>query len=195
MTFGNEAFFGYIKSKDRPVYWFNSYAADERRVATIEDPLTYAAGIRALHVTDPFPNAEILRHVATIDRHYPIFDMPRLPAWSRGRVVLIGDAAHAVGPHAGQGASMALEDALVLAACLSEQPDARQALRQFETLRRDRIDSVVRMTARNGSQKRASGRIALFMRDLLLPLFIRIGTRAARQAFAFRVDLTPLARP
>ena len=195
MTFGNAAFFGYIKSKDKPVYWFNSYAADEGNVAAIEDPQAYAAAIRALHAMDPFPNAEILRNVATIDRHYPIFDMPRLPAWSRGRVVLIGDAAHAVGPHAGQGASMALEDALVLAACLFAEPDAHRALRQFETLRRDRIDTVVRMTARNGSQKRASGRIALFMRDLLLPVFIRIGTRVARQAFAFRVDLAPLARP
>jgi 2-polyprenyl-6-methoxyphenol hydroxylase-like FAD-dependent oxidoreductase len=44
----------------------------------------------------------------------PIHDLPTLPGWSRGLVALLGDAAHAVSPSAG-GATMALEDALVLA--------------------------------------------------------------------------------
>ena len=44
--------------------------------------------------------------------------MPELAHWFKGRVLLMGDAAHAVAPHSGQGASMAIEDALVLAASL-----------------------------------------------------------------------------
>ena len=52
--------------------------------------------------------------------------MPELDALvDRAGVLLMGDAAHAVAPHSGQGASMAIEDALVLAACL----DARRARR------------------------------------------------------------------
>src|SRR5262245_9775867 len=46
------------------------------------------------------PNAEILDHVKDLERNYPIYDMPSFPSWHKGRVVLIGDAAHAVGPHA-----------------------------------------------------------------------------------------------
>jgi 2-polyprenyl-6-methoxyphenol hydroxylase-like FAD-dependent oxidoreductase len=123
MTFGSNAFFGYLKPAGQPVYWFDSYAADEADIEKINDPARYARDIRALHANDPSPNAEILDHVGVIERSYPIYDMPALPCWHKGRVVLIGDAAHAVGPHAGQGASMAIEDALVLAACLEAEQD------------------------------------------------------------------------
>ena len=44
----------------------------------------------------------------------PIYDVPTLPSWRRERVVLIGDAAHAMSPAGGQGASLALEDAMLL---------------------------------------------------------------------------------
>ena len=40
---------------------------------------------------------------------YAVYDIPSLPAWHRGAICLIGDAAHAIGPHVGQGASLALE--------------------------------------------------------------------------------------
>ena len=43
------------------------------------------------------------------------FDLPHVPTWRRGRTVLVGDAAHAPSPSSGQGAAMALEDAVVLA--------------------------------------------------------------------------------
>src|SRR6201992_1532694 len=47
------------------------------------------------------------------------FDVATLPTWSRGRTLLIGDAAHATSPHAGQGASLALEDCYRLVSALS----------------------------------------------------------------------------
>jgi 2-polyprenyl-6-methoxyphenol hydroxylase-like FAD-dependent oxidoreductase len=121
MTFGNNAFFGYLKAEGRPVYWFNSYAAGVGENGKIADPSGYAKETRALHLDDPSPNAEILEHVDGIERSYPLYEMPKLPCWHKGRVVLIGDAAHAVGPHAGQGAAMAIEDALVLAASLEAE--------------------------------------------------------------------------
>lgn len=113
MTFGDNAFFGYIKEGDGPVYWFNSYSAGENDTGRIANPTAYARKIEGLHAADPSENRAILRSVIAIERNYPVYDMPELPAWSRDRVVLMGDAAHAVGPHAGQGASMAIEDAVV----------------------------------------------------------------------------------
>jgi len=65
-----------------------------------------------------------------------------LKKWSLGRVVLIGDAAHCLGPHAGIGTTMALEDAYVLAAELlkAERTGALEAaFVQYERLRRSRI--------------------------------------------------------
>jgi 2-polyprenyl-6-methoxyphenol hydroxylase-like FAD-dependent oxidoreductase len=121
--------------------------------------------------------------------------MPTLPCWHKGPVVLMGDAAHAVGPHAGQGASMAIEDALVLAACIETELDYTTAFRRYESLRRDRIQEVVKITARNSSQKRTNGRLGLLMRDLTLPFLIPLGIRVGRRLLRFRADCTPLARP
>jgi FAD-dependent urate hydroxylase len=66
----------------------------------------------------------------------------------RDRVVLIGDAAHATSPNMAQGAAMALEDALVLAACLCEIASIPDALAAFESRRRPRTDWVGAQTHR-----------------------------------------------
>jgi 2-polyprenyl-6-methoxyphenol hydroxylase-like FAD-dependent oxidoreductase len=77
MTFGNNAFFGYLKPAGQPVYWFDSYAADESGIEKINDPAE-SRKIRTLHANDPSPNAKILDHVKVIERNYPIYDMPAL---------------------------------------------------------------------------------------------------------------------
>lgn len=59
-----------------------------------------------------------------------------LPGWSRGRSVLVGDAAHAMSPQLGQGANMALLDAVVLAESLALNADATEAVARFTRLRR-----------------------------------------------------------
>jgi len=63
-------------------------------------------------------------------------------SWQRGRIVLIGDAAHASSPMMGQGGSMAMEDALVLAERLEMAADVGSALAMFAERRRPRVDWV-----------------------------------------------------
>jgi 2-polyprenyl-6-methoxyphenol hydroxylase-like FAD-dependent oxidoreductase len=69
------------------------------------------------------------------------------PTWVAGHVVLVGDAAHATSPNMAQGAAMAVEDALVLAAILSEMP-LDQALANYEDRRRARVTWVLDQTHR-----------------------------------------------
>ena len=88
---------------------------------------------------------------------------------------------------------MAIEDALVLAACLEAEASYEAAFGRYETLRRSRINRVVKITARNSSQKRTHGWLGLLLRDLILPFVIPLGIRAARKLFEFRADRTPLA--
>ncbi len=192
MTFGEKAFFGYIKTASHPVYWFDSFPADTPDAVRALEPTALAAHVRQMHADDPEPNRSILRAVERIERSYPIFDMPQLPVWSSGRVVLLGDAAHAIGPHAGQGASMAIEDAVVLSSCLADTLDYGTAFARYENLRRPRIARVVKLTRQNASRKRKNSRLNLFLRDLLLPLLIPLSVRASRRLFAYRVDLDPL---
>ncbi|MFD7023847.1 FAD-dependent monooxygenase [Promicromonospora sukumoe] len=66
--------------------------------------------------------------------------------WSRGRVLLVGDAAHATPPSLAQGAAMALEDAIVLGELLRVTPSIPTALREYERRRRPRVDRVQQQT-------------------------------------------------
>lgn len=195
MVFGRRAFFGYQKQGDGPVYWFNSHPVDEAELSPVDDPVAYVDRLRALHEGDPEPIGRILAAVPAIERAYPINDMPPLATWHSRRVVLLGDAAHAVSPHAGQGASMALEDAVVLAACLDETLSPTAAFARFEGLRRKRTRKVMEIARRNGGRKMAQSPLALFLRDLLLPLLNPLGRKTAHRIMAFRVDRTPLAVP
>ncbi len=84
-------------------------------------------------------------------RSWTLFDPPALPAWSKGRVTLLGDAAHPVLPFLAQGAVMALEDALVLANAIVQQPaNLQSAFETFAALRRQRILRVQKQSRRNG---------------------------------------------
>jgi 6-hydroxynicotinate 3-monooxygenase len=68
---------------------------------------------------------------------WPVFVRKPLPLWSRGQIVLLGDACHPMAPYMGQGAGMAIEDAAVLMRCLQEVGDPVQA---FEVYRKNRIE-------------------------------------------------------
>ena len=195
MTFGKKAFFGYLADPGQPVMWFNTYPADESHTGPIADPEGYARFIERLHQDDPLDNARILAGVDRIDRHYPIYDMPELPHWSKGRVLLMGDAAHAVAPHSGQGASMAIEDALVLSAALEASDSIETAFARFFALRQERTQRVIAIGRMAGSQKHAQSWLQLRIRDLLLPLFMPMGVKAQESIFRFRVDQAPLAQP
>jgi 2-polyprenyl-6-methoxyphenol hydroxylase-like FAD-dependent oxidoreductase len=65
------------------------------------------------------------------------------PRWGEGRVTMIGDAAHAMTNAAGQGGNQALEDVVVLARCLQRNDDPEVALREYESLRRKRAETML----------------------------------------------------
>lgn len=96
-------------------------------------------------------------HVQTLTRHaardtlfkWALFDRPPMPAWSRGRMTLLGDACHATLPFMAQGAAMAIEDAAVLGACLDSTTDTAQALLRYERLRRPRTAGIQQGSRRN----------------------------------------------
>lgn len=79
-----------------------------------------------------------------------ILDRPPFRWSGRGRVTLLGDAAHATTPNLGQGACQALEDAVILAHCLRGVQPAEAALRDYERLRIPRTTAIVRDSWRSG---------------------------------------------
>jgi 2-polyprenyl-6-methoxyphenol hydroxylase-like FAD-dependent oxidoreductase len=76
----------------------------------------------------------------------PITSRPPLPSWRRGRVTLLGDAAHPMAPFLGQGANTTLEDAVVLANCLGSRADVVEALIAYERARIDRTSRITKVS-------------------------------------------------
>jgi len=70
------------------------------------------------------------------------YDLPPLAHWTAGRITLLGDAAHPCTPNLGQGGGMAIEDAMVLAKCVSREPSVESALLRYESLRRRRTGHI-----------------------------------------------------
>ena len=85
----------------------------------------------------------ILREAKNTFR-WGLYDREPLPKWTSGRVTLLGDAAHPMLPHAGQGANQAIEDGVALAAVLAraDKQSAPRALAIYEKLRRERTAGV-----------------------------------------------------
>lgn len=96
------------------------------------------------------PEAEALVTALPETFLWGLFDHPVLPRWTMGRLALLGDACHPMLPFLAQGATMALEDAWVLAALLDESPEPERALAAYEDRRRPRTSRVQREAARSG---------------------------------------------
>ncbi|WP_052402148.1 FAD-dependent monooxygenase [Muricoccus aerilatus] len=85
-----------------------------------------------------------------------LYERDPLPIWSRGRVTLLGDACHPMLPFMAQGAGQAVEDAVVLARCLSGGADVPAALRRYEGLRQERT-ARIQIGSRGNNWLRAGG--------------------------------------
>ena len=189
MTFGKKGFFGYQVVPSGEVYWFENYGEpgepDRTELQAVPDE-RWRERLLEIHDDDHEPVAEIIRSTREIGR-WPSYDMPSLPTWHEGPVCLIGDAAHAALPSAGQGASMAMEDAVVLARCLRDLGGVEEAFTAFERLRKDRVEQVVEVARKTSGRKAPTNALTRAIRDLVLPFFIRMGVESARKAYSYRV--------
>ena len=89
--------------------------------------------------------ARIIEATEGIITPYMTYDFPTIPSWHTGRMVLVGDAAHAASPSSGQGASMAIEDAVTLGSGLLDvgAEGIAPALARYESERHSRAEAVV----------------------------------------------------
>lgn len=184
MIFGNVGFFGYARAglkNGRPMLlWWNATPGKEinrKEIFEMNDQAKKAF-LLELHRGWCKPVETIIQESDLGIFADNIYDIKSLPSWSNGNILLIGDAAHAVSPHAGQGASMALEDAWYLARALkSNLHDPQKAFQEFEKIRRTRVEKVVQLGRRSGNSKKKVGPVGAWVRDrfvtALMPTLVK----------------------
>lgn len=105
---------------------------------------------------------------------HPVYKLPLGGTWFKGRVVLLGDAAHAMPPHAGQGVSMALEDSFLLARLLADSGASLGDVYQtYEHIRRPRVNEIANRSVRNGEARGKTGPWGLWFKELGIWLYLK----------------------
>src|SRR5580692_5060670 len=111
---------------------------------------------------------------------WALYDRDPIPQWTKGRVTLLGDAAHAMLPYLGQGASQAIEDGAVLATALAgaaAASDPVAALGRYERTRRPRASRVVLTARARGVSNHLTSPLAAFRRDVGIAVRKRFSRR------------------
>jgi 2-polyprenyl-6-methoxyphenol hydroxylase-like FAD-dependent oxidoreductase len=175
--------FGLVDIGRGRTYWFATKNAPEgepdeaggrkaeilRRFSGWHDPIS-----AVVEATD---EAAILRN--------DVYYLEPLPRWSAGRIVLVGDAAHATTPGVGQGAAQAIEDAVVLADQLARRTDLGVALAAYESARRARVAGVLKLSRQADAMAQLGNPLACRLRNAVVR---RLPERAQRRR------LEPLVR-
>jgi 2-polyprenyl-6-methoxyphenol hydroxylase-like FAD-dependent oxidoreductase len=164
--FGRGAEGGIARAARDAVYWYVSVPA--RQVGDSRDPERIAQG--AVAQFDQRFRAIVSATNPTDMRLDELLDREPLPRWGRGPVTLLGDAAHPMLPHAGQGAAQALEDAVAIGRALDGVIDVQAALRAYEQLRAGRVHRIVRIARRNAR----FGSMTSWFGQTLRDVFIRL---------------------
>ncbi|KAL3481238.1 hypothetical protein BJX99DRAFT_181377 [Aspergillus californicus] len=120
----------------------------------------------------------IITHTDNI-QFYPVYRLPSGGRWTHGRCILLGDAAHAMSPHAGQGVSMAMEDIFALSNVLTQNKSQSQnkdkqsesfeeIWNKYDAIRRPRIEQITRQAGIHGDMRKRTGPWGLWVKECVL---------------------------
>ena len=164
-TWGRGLRFGWVPVAEG-IYWFAVADAPEGGADAGDPREGLRAHFKGWHApVEALIGATAADHIVRTDIH----DRPPLRAWGRGRVTLLGDAAHPMTPNLGQGACQAIEDAVVLARELARDATS-EGLRRYEAARIPRTTRVVNEAWRFGKVGQASNPLLCTLRDAVVAL-------------------------
>lgn len=168
-VWGGTARIGFSAIGKNQVYWFAPVTAPAGSPQPMGPALAEELTMRYAGFPAPIP--EILRNTPPEEIiRTDLYDIPPRKQWWKGRVVLLGDAAHAMTPNLGQGGAQAIEDAYVLAEQLAKQGQPESAFAAYQRCRKPRVDWVARTAARLGWIAHFQSLPARWMRDAILRL-------------------------
>jgi 2-polyprenyl-6-methoxyphenol hydroxylase-like FAD-dependent oxidoreductase len=157
--------FGWMPMIDGRVYWYASALGTESELGETDgDVLKRQVAKQYASYHQPIPALIDATPPETLIFH-ALFDRPPVERWGKGRVTLLGDAAHPMLPHIAQGANQAIEDGFVLARALKNPADVPAALRGYEAARLPRTQGIAKHAERAGGSIFVDKPFKVFMRD------------------------------
>ena len=182
--FGRDCFLAYAILEDGTTGWFaNPRVPVPRRRSAPDAPVAsedWARLLLRLGARDGLPLEQLIPATPDLDYRLPRREAP--PAWGVRRVVLVGDAAHAISPSSGQGASLALEDAAVLGRLLALGTDPADLVAQLARRRQERVAYVIEQ-GRWLDRIKLLGPVGAALRDrVIMPLADRQAARGGAGA-------------
>ncbi|WP_395107608.1 FAD-dependent monooxygenase [Actinomadura sp. SCN-SB] len=185
-TWGRGHRFGIVPLVDDQIYWFATASLPEG--SHTEDDLNDLA-VRYAGWHDPIPAVLDATPPEALLRHDICHLETPLPRYASGRIALVGDAAHAMTPDLGEGAGLAIEDAVTLSAALARATSPAEvtaALAAYDRARRPRTQKLVRISARYGRIAQWRNPLAVAVRDTLATLVPPSGyLRATTEALSW----------
>lgn len=158
--------FGYVPIGNNQVYWFACKNAPERSVIMQQYSVTEVAK-NFRNYAGPVP--QMIAATAPSDMIWnDIADLKPIRKFAFGNVLLIGDAGHATTPNLGQGACMAMEDALAIADAMSRMGVGEQALKQFERERMARTHYIVNTSYHLGRMAQWENPVLIRVRNAMM---------------------------
>ncbi|KAJ4371387.1 hypothetical protein N0V83_004604 [Neocucurbitaria cava] len=191
-TFGGNGFFGYSSGgppDSKQLMWWSTFETSSLPNTTCIDSQTIKSALFERHKHWKDPIVQEIVQKADVESIYPTWALPKLPHWGERGLVLVGDAAHAMDPTTGQGASQALEDSLILALLLAELVPATEiqtdeiteigkaidvAIKLFHEIRAPRVDKIVERGKKMAGGKANVGVVAEYFMYCFLWLMINI---------------------
>jgi salicylate hydroxylase len=186
LTFGRSGAFLHVPAPDGEIWWQAQVTGEQRPDLDGATDADLLARLTRLFATDAGPSAVL---AATTRLHRPTLNWMLAPVrtWRGARTLIIGDAAHPVG--AGQGASMAIEDGLALAAALAGAPSVPEGLAAFEADRRPRVTKMLKASDDNRKAKQAAP-WKLRVQEVVMPIVV---PRVYERATGWLYDYDPPA--
>lgn len=184
-TWGPSGRFGIVPLAGGKIYWFACVKAKARdsRIAKYSIPDLHSI-FHDFH--RPIPQIiQATDHESLI--HNDILDIKPIQQFAFGRIVLLGDAAHATTPNLGQGAGQTMEDAYVLARCLDAAGDPVMAFKEYERKRLGRTRKIIKMSNQIGRIAQLENKGLILLRNAVLKL-VPPSVNMKRFKFLYDVD-------
>jgi len=169
-TWGRGRIFGLVPLPNDRLYWF---ATLNTSAQMIFDNEPHVVSQYFGHWHSPIPACLAATPHNQVVRH-DVYDLAKpLSSFTKGRAVLMGDAAHAMAPNLGQGAAQGIEDAATLTLLLRSVRSGRQlgqTLASYHRLRSKRTTAIWRQSRYMGAMAQADGAITTSLRDVVMRL-------------------------